>query len=89
MSSNKTIIEPSTQERVWALSNQIQTLEMNQAFQEESMQAMEKTVVQQHLEIQNLQNQMTLLSDYLKALRQDIGQGSIKSPEDESPPPHY
>lgn len=89
MSSNKTIIEPSTQESVWALSNQIQTLEMNQAFQEESMQAMEKTVVQQHLEIQNLQNQMTLLSDYLKALRQDIGQGSIKSPEDESPPPHY
>lgn len=89
MSSNKIIREPSSQEAVRTLSNQIQTLEMNQAFQEESIEAMEKTIVQQHLEIQNLQNKMTLLSDYLRALRQDIGQGGIKNPEDESPPPHY
>lgn len=89
MNSNKTITEPSTQETLQALSNQVQTLEMNQAFQEDNMEAMEKTIVQQHLEIQTLQNQMRLLSDYLKALRQDVGQGGIKSPEDEVPPPHY
>lgn len=89
MNSNKTITESSTQETLQALSNQVQTLEMNQAFQEDSMEAMEKTIVQQHLDIQNLQNQMALLSDYLKALRQDIGQGGIKSPEEEVPPPHY
>lgn len=89
MNSNKTITESSTQESLLILSNQIQTLEMNQAFQEDSMEAMEKTIVEQHLEIQNLQNQMTLLSDYLKALRQDVGQGGIKNPEDEVPPPHY
>ncbi len=62
---------------------------MNQAFQEDSLEAMEKTIMQQHMEIQNLQNKMTLLSDYLKALRQEAGQGGIKSPEDEVPPPHY
>lgn len=82
-------MEFSTQETLLTLSNQIQTLEMNQAFQEDSMEAMEKTIVEQHLEIQNLKNQMTLLSDYLKALRQDMGQGGIKNPEDEVPPPHY
>jgi SlyX protein len=89
MNSTKTITEPSTQESLQALSGQIQTLEMNQAFQEDSMEAMEKTIVQQHMEIQTLQNKMSLLSDYLKALRQDVGQGGIKNPEDEVPPPHY
>ncbi len=89
MNLNKTIIESNTQDRLQALSNQILTLEMNQAFQEDNMEAMEKTIVQQHLEIQHLQNQMRLLSDYLKALRQDAGQSGIKSHEDEVPPPHY
>ncbi|MDA3806399.1 MAG: SlyX family protein [Thiomicrorhabdus sp.] len=89
MNSTNTITESSTQEKLQALNNQIQTLEMNQAFQEDNMEAMEKTIVHQHMEIQNLQNKMTLLSDYLKALRQDVGQSGIKNPEDEVPPPHY
>ena len=89
MNLNKTITESNTQKTLQVLSNRIQTLEMNQAFQEDSIEAMEKTIVKQHLEIQNLQNQMALLSDYLKALRQDVGHGGIKRPEDEVPPPHY
>ncbi len=89
MNSNKTITESSTQGRLQALSEQVQTLEINQTFQEDSIEAMEKTIVQQHLEIQSLQNKMTLLSDYLKALRAEAGQSGIKRPEDETPPPHY
>ncbi|WP_019556251.1 SlyX family protein [Thiomicrorhabdus arctica] len=89
MNSNKTITASSHQEPRQDLIDRIQTLEMNQAFQEDSLEAMEKTIMQQHMEIQNLQNKMTLLSDYLKALRQEAGQGGIKSPEDEVPPPHY
>lgn len=63
----------------------INSLEINQAFHEESIHELEKTVAQQHQEIQMLQKQLSLLSEYLKTLRQE----AIKDPQDEVPPPHY
>ncbi len=89
MTSSRTNDETKSQQQIVALRAQIETLEMNQAFQEESLEAMERTVAKQHLEIQNLEHKMMLLSDYLKMLKQDIGHGGIKRPEEEVPPPHY
>ena len=87
MNTDTSISEPS--EALSLLSIQVQNLEINQAFQEDHIEAMEKTIVQQQKDIQKLHNQMTLLSEYLKTLKQESGQGSIKSPHDELPPPHY
>ena len=71
------------------LNIQVQTLEINQAFQEDNIEAMEKTIAQQQQDIQQLQNQIALLSEYLKTIRLESGQGGVKNQEDEVPPPHY
>ena len=60
-------------------------VEMNQAFHDDSIEALERTIASQHQDIQLLENKITLLSDYIKNLKQD----SIKDPQDEVPPPHY
>ncbi|WP_040725017.1 SlyX family protein [Thiomicrorhabdus sp. Kp2] len=60
-------------------------VEMNQSFHDESIEALEKTIASQHQEIQLLERKISLLSNYLKTLQQNI----IKDPKDEVPPPHY
>ncbi|WEJ63747.1 SlyX family protein [Thiomicrorhabdus lithotrophica] len=60
-------------------------VEMNQAFHDESIEALERTIASQHQDIQLLEKKIALLSDYIKSLKQD----SIKDPKDEVPPPHY
>jgi SlyX protein len=87
MNSNKAILDPS--EGLSTLNMQVQNLEINQTFQEDHIEAMEKTIVQQQQSIQTLQNQISLLSEYLKTMRQEAGQGGVKNQEDEVPPPHY
>jgi len=69
------------------LTEQLQQLQMTQAFQEDTIESLEKNVVNQQQDIQMLKNQLRILSDFLKNMRQD-GDG-IKRPEDEAPPPHY
>lgn len=63
----------------------LDSVEMNQTFHDENIEALEKTIASQHQEIQLLEKKIALLSDYLKTLRQEI----IKDPKDEVPPPHY
>lgn len=60
-------------------------LEMNQAFHDDSIEALERTIAIQHQEIQLLEKKLMLLSDYIKTLKQD----GIKDQKDEVPPPHY
>lgn len=67
------------------LIQKIDTLEINQTFQEETLEALEKTITQQHQDIQRLEHKLTLLTDYLKTMKQD----AIKNPHEEAPPPHY
>jgi len=67
------------------LLSRLDALEMNQSFHDENIQALEKTIAIQHQEIQLLEKKLSLLSDYLKSLKQDM----IKDPKDEVPPPHY
>jgi SlyX protein len=63
----------------------LDSVEMNQTFHDENIEALEKTIASLHQEIQLLEKKIALLSDYLKTLRQEI----IKDPKDEVPPPHY
>lgn len=72
-------------EDLQALSEKTQSLEINQTFHDESIHALESTVAKQHQEIQMLQKQLKLLSEYLKTIKQD----GIRDPKDEVPPPHY
>lgn len=60
-------------------------VEMNQAFHDDSIEALERTIANQHQDIQLLEKKIALLSEYIKNLKQD----GIKDPHDEVPPPHY
>ena len=68
------------------ITERLAQLETNQAFQEESIEGLEKTVAQQYQAIQQLEHKVKLLSDYLKNVKQ---QGGIKHTHEEMPPPHY
>lgn len=67
------------------LLERLNQLEMNQSFHDESIEALERNISQQHQEIQLLEKKLSLLTDYIKTIKQD----SIKDPQDETPPPHY
>jgi len=77
--------EGTSEHKTDGLTNRVDSLEMNQSFYDENIQALEKTVAIQHQEIQLLEKKLSLLADYIKSLRQDM----IKDPKDEVPPPHY
>ncbi|MCF6253984.1 MAG: SlyX family protein [Thiomicrorhabdus sp.] len=68
------------------ITERLAQLETNQAFQEESIESLEKTVAQQYQTIQQLEHKLKLLSEYLKNMKQ---QGGIKHIHEETPPPHY
>ncbi len=70
------------------LFNKVHNLESNIAFQEEAIEALNKTVGIQHQEIQLLKEQLIALSEYIKAIRENSSQ-SIKPAHEETPPPHY
>ncbi|WP_029407561.1 SlyX family protein [Thiomicrorhabdus sp. Milos-T2] len=67
------------------LLERIDQLEMNQSFHDDSIEALERTIALQHQEIQLLEKKLSLLTDYIKTIKQE----SIKDPQDETPPPHY
>ena len=67
------------------ITERLAQLEINQSFQEESIESLEKTIMQQHQDIQRLEHKLTLLSEYLKNMKQD----NIKNVYEETPPPHY
>jgi len=68
------------------LKERISNIEITQAFQDDTIDSLQKTVAKQHQEIQMLQKQMTLLSEYLKNMKEG---GQIRLPSEETPPPHY
>lgn len=67
------------------VAERLQHLEVTQAFQDDTLEALQQTVAQQHQEIQMLQRQLKLLSEYLKTLREE----AVRDPSQEAPPPHY
>lgn len=67
------------------LEQKIMDLEIRMSYQDESLQAMEKTLALQHQTIQQLTHKLHLLTDFLKSLRDE----PIKPLSEETPPPHY
>ncbi len=67
------------------LNNAVVELQTQSAFQAENIEAMEKTIAEQHYEIQLLNKQIKILSQHIKSLRDD----AVKDVRDEQPPPHY
>jgi SlyX protein len=67
------------------MADKIAQLEMAITFQDDALEAVQNTLMAQHHEIQTLKTQIKLLSEYLKTVREE----SIRSTQDELPPPHY
>ena len=68
------------------MTERLAQLEITQTFQEENIESLEKTVMQQHQDTQRLERKLSLLTEYLKNMKQ---QGGIKHTHEETPPPHY
>lgn len=77
--------ESNNNDQTMEWQDKIQELEMSQAYHDDSIAELEKTVAAQHQEIQLLKKQLQLLSEYIKTMRQD----AVKDIRDEAPPPHY
>ncbi len=74
-----------SKENLAEIKEQMAAIEITQAFQDDAIDALQTTVAQQHQEIQTLQQQLRLLSEYIKSLREE----GIRDPSQEVPPPHY
>ncbi len=68
------------------LEHKIQEIEIQQTYQDDAIEIMEKTIAAQHQEIQLLNKKLNLLADYIKNLPKD---SNIKTMAEEVPPPHY
>lgn len=66
------------------LENRIVELEARQAFQDDTIQALNDVLVEQQRLVDRLQTQLSML-----ARRQEDLQGRLEIGEDEAPPPHY
>jgi len=65
-------------------------LEMTCAYQQDTIETLNRTVGQQHQQLQLLQKQINILSDAFKSIKeQQTGLTGLKNPKDEAPPPHY
>ncbi|MGC9387071.1 MAG: SlyX family protein [Hydrogenovibrio sp.] len=71
------------------LEAKTQHLEVTSAYQEDAIEHLNQTLGKQHQEIQTLQRQVQVLSNFIKQLKHEIGGDAIKRPSEEVPPPHY
>ncbi len=71
-----------------AIQDRLESLEIRSAYQEDMIEHLNEALGQQHLEIQQLNKQLDLVSTILRQLKNEVG-ADIKRPSEEVPPPHY
>ena len=66
-------------------SERIDNLEMRLAHQDEVIEALKKTVIEQWAQLDSALRRIRLLEDRLR----EINVGAVRDAADEPPPPHY
>ena len=66
-------------------AERLDALEMRIAYQDETIEDLNKTVVAQWKEIERLTREFAMLSDRMARAEEGVG----SDPADEPPPPHY
>jgi len=66
------------------MSSKVEDLESRLAFQEDTLETLNKVVIEQQKEIEKL-------TTYIRVLKEKVSsvESSISQPENEAPPPHY
>lgn len=68
-----------------AVNDRIDNLEMRVAYQDEVIEALNKTVIDQWGKLDQALARIKLLEDRLR----EINMGAVRDAADEPPPPHY
>jgi SlyX protein len=66
------------------MSSKVEDLESRLAFQEDTLDSLNKVIVEQQKEIDKLNTYIRILKDKISSVEH-----SISVPESEAPPPHY
>lgn len=66
------------------MSNKVEDLESRLAFQEDTLETLNKVVIEQQKEIEKLNSYVRFLKDKIATVEH-----SISTPDNEAPPPHY
>jgi len=66
------------------MSSKVEDLESRLAFQEDTLETLNKVVIQQQKEIEKL-------TTYIRVLKEKVSsvENSVSQPENDAPPPHY
>lgn len=68
-----------------AVNGRIDNLEMRLAYQDEVIEALNRTVIEQWAKLDQALARIKLLEDRLR----EINMGTVRDAADETPPPHY
>ena len=72
-------------EALTELLSRLELVETQQAFQEDTIESLNKEIIQQHQDIQNLELKINILEERLK----EAAEATTNSEHEEPPPPHY
>ena len=72
-------------EALTELLSRLELVETQQAFQEDTIESLNKEIIQQQQDIQNLELKINILEEQLK----EAAEATSNPEHEEPPPPHY